>query len=156
MSQAATMRVLIVEDEVVVAAEIELLVREAGMEPIGVAISFDEAVEMATRERPDLVLLDVHLSDGPSGVEFARRAAAGHGVAVLFMTANRRRLPEDFAGAIGSVAKPYSEWGMRSALRFVAECLATGGARRPAPTSLELAPAWTRRWSVPDVGHLTH
>ncbi|RXF69620.1 response regulator [Hansschlegelia zhihuaiae] len=150
------MRVLIVEDEVVVAAEIEVLVAEAGMAAVGVAIDCDEALEMLERERPDLVLLDVHLSDGPTGVEIARRAAATHGTAVLFMTANRRRLPEDFAGGVGTVAKPYTEWGMRAALRFVSDCLKAGEATRPAPSSLELAPAFIRRWRVPEVGHMTH
>lgn len=150
------MRVLIVEDEVLVAAEIEFLVEEAGMSSIGVAISSDEALEMLERERPDVLLLDVHLSDGPTGVEVARTAASKHGVSVLFMTANRRRLPADFAGAVGSVAKPYTEWGMRAALRFVADCLATGEATRPAPSSLELSPAYSRRWRVPDLGQSMH
>ena len=152
----SAMRVLIVEDEVLVAAEIEFLVQEAGLEALGVVISSEEALVAISEQRPDLVLLDVHLADGPTGVEIARKAAALHGVTVLFMTANRRRLPDDFAGAVGSVAKPYTEWGMRSALRFVADCLRDGGASRPAPSSLELAPAWTKRWLVPEVGHTTH
>lgn len=150
------MRVLIVEDEVLVAAEIEFLVEEAGMETLGVAISGEEALKSVESLRPDLVLLDVHLSDGPTGVEIARKAAAMHGVAVLFMTANRRRLPDDFAGAVGSVAKPYTEWGMRAALRFVAESLVAGEATRPAPSSLEVSPAWRRKWRVPEMGHATH
>lgn len=150
------MRVLIVEDEVLVAAEIEFLVAEAGMTSIGVAISSPEALALVEAERPDLVLLDVHLSDGPTGVDIARRAAAMTGVAVLFMTANRRRLPEDFAGAVGSVAKPYTEWGMRAALRFIADSLRDGGATRPAPSSLELAPKWKRKWRTPEIGHSTH
>lgn len=150
------MRVLIVEDEVLVAAEIEFLVEEAGMETLGVAISSEEALEVIAQQQPDLVLLDVHLSDGPTGVEIARKAAALHGVAVLFMTANRRRLPDDFAGAVGSVAKPYTEWGMRAALRFIAESLSAGEATRPAPSSLELAPSWRRKWRVPEIGHATH
>ncbi|MFC3690929.1 response regulator [Chenggangzhangella methanolivorans] len=150
------MRVLIVEDEVLVAAEIEFLIAEAGLQTLGVAISSEEALKIVEQERPDLVLLDVHLADGPTGIEIARRAAKLQGVAVLFMTANRRRLPDDFAGAIGSVAKPYTEWGMRGALRFIAECLRDGGATRPAPSSLELSSAWSRKWLVPEVGHSTH
>lgn len=154
--ETAAIRVLVVEDEVLVAAEIEFLIAEAGMETLGVAISSEEALTMIEDHRPELVLLDVHLADGPTGVEVARRAAALHGVAVLFMTANRRRLPNDFAGAVGSVAKPYTEWGMRAALRFVAECMRDGGATRPSPSSLELAPAWAKKWFVPETGHQTH
>lgn len=149
------MRALIVEDEVLVAAEIEFLVAEAGLTVVGVVIESAEALLSIARERPDLVLLDVHLADGPTGVDIAR-AAAEHGSLVLFMTANRRRLPGDFAGAIGAVAKPYTEWGMRGALRFVAECLRDGQATRPAPASLELSPAYIKQWRVPALGHTFH
>lgn len=150
------MRVLIVEDETLVAAEIEFLVEEAGMTVAGLAIDSDEAIAMMRRDRPDLVLLDIHLSDGPTGVELGRRAASEFGAAVLFMTANRRRLPDDFAGAVGAVAKPYTEWGMRSALRFLLDCFRAGEAPRPAPASLEMAPAFVKLWRVPPLGHTMH
>jgi len=150
------MRALIVEDEMVIAAEIEFILEDAGLTPIGVAIDSEEAIELVARERPDLVLLDIHLSDGPTGVELGRKVAAEYGAAVLFMTASRRRLPQDLAGAVGVVAKPYTAGGMRAALRFVRECLMEGEALRPPPSSLELAPAYVRRWRAPPLGHATH
>lgn len=150
------MRALIVEDEPLVAVEIEFLVEDAGLVPVGVATDAEEALEMIARERPDVVLLDIHLSDGPTGVELGRRAAAERGAAVLFITADRRRLPEDLAGAVGAVAKPYTEGGMRAALRFIAECITEGEALRAAPSSLEVSPAFRKRWRVPPLGYATH
>ncbi|MFL5194065.1 MAG: response regulator, partial [Microvirga sp.] len=61
----------------------------------------------------------IHLADGPTGVDVARQLAAQHQVTVLFMTANAKRIPEDFAGAWGVIAKPYTERGVREALAYV-------------------------------------
>lgn len=150
------LRVLIVEDEVLVAAEIEFLIEESGMTAVGVAIDREDALARIAREAPQIVLLDLHLADGPTGLDVAHAAVAREGTVVLFMTANRRRLPEDFAGAVGAIAKPYTAWGMRAALRFVSECMSGGEALRPAPSSLELAPAWRTRWRAPEAGHPAH
>jgi hypothetical protein len=49
----------------------------------------------------------------------ARDLSSEHGVTVLFMTANAKRIPEDFAGAWGVIAKPYTERGVREALSYV-------------------------------------
>ena len=55
------------------------------------------------------------------------------------MTANAKRIPEDFVGACGVIAKPYTERGVRNAIRFVARCLAAGQVGQP-PNSLNLSP----------------
>jgi two-component system, response regulator PdtaR len=77
--------------------------------------------------------------DGPTGIEVARRLSRNGRTVVLFMTANAKRIPEDFAGACGVIAKPYTERGVRNAIRFVARCLATGQVGQ-APDSLKLSP----------------
>ncbi len=91
---------------------------------------------------PDLVLLDIHLLDGPTGIEVARVAAEETDAVVLFMTANRARIPEDFAGACGAIGKPYTEAGMIAALRFIEGRLCDGASAGPVPSSIELSPAW--------------
>jgi anti-sigma regulatory factor (Ser/Thr protein kinase) len=75
----------------------------------GHAMSSDEAVALAHDLHPDLALVDVHLRDGPTGVEVARKIHDDCGAVALFMTANVKRLPDDFAGACGVIGKPYSE-----------------------------------------------
>lgn len=144
------LRVLIVEDEALLALQIELLLLEAGHEPVGHAMDREEALELARETHPDLALVDLHLRDGLSGPQVMRQLTREHGVAGLFLTANRRLIPEDFAGALGAIAKPFAESAFLQALAYVARHLAREPARRP-PSSLVLAPG---RRSGGDEGRL--
>ena len=145
------LEVLIVEDEVLLATELEYLLQDLGCRTVGLAINSDEAVAMAEALNPDLALVDVHLEDGPTGVDVARRIEADHGGVVLFMTANVKRLPEDFAGACGVVGKPYSEHGVKTAITFLGACLREGRAPGPPPIGLQLSPAYAARWGLIDM-----
>ena len=140
--------VLIVEDEMLLAIELEYLVEEVGCHSLGCAMSSDEAVALAGKLHPDLALVDVHLSDGPTGVEVARRIHEDCGGVALFMTANVKRLPEDFAGACGVIGKPYSEHGVKTALAYLACCLTEGHVPGPTPAGLTRAPAYAARWGL--------
>ncbi|TNC67230.1 response regulator [Rubellimicrobium roseum] len=136
---ARPLRVLIVEDEALLAYALEEDLRDAGHDVVGLAPSSREAIQLAERTRPELALVDIHLLDGPTGVEVAR-AIAGSGVTtVLFMTANVKRIPDDFAGAVGVIGKPYTANGIENAIAFVGEAL-KDGAEPPPPWSLQLAP----------------
>lgn len=150
MSVSPPLNVLIVEDEVILAVELGFLVREAGCRDVGHAMSSDEAVELARTLKPDLALVDVHLRDGPTGVEVAREIAEHCGGVALFMTANVRRLPPDFAGACGVIGKPYSEHAVKTALGYLEICLREGRAPGPPPLGLQLAPDFLTRWGVGD------
>jgi len=142
--------VLIVEDEILLATELGYLVEEAGCREVGHAMSSDEAVNLASRLRPDLALVDVHLRDGPTGIDVARRIVRDCGGVALFMTANVKRLPDDFAGACGVIGKPYSENGVKTALAFLGVCLRTGHAPGLPPAGLELSPEFAGRWGLND------
>jgi CheY-like chemotaxis protein len=147
----APLEVLIVEDEILLATELGLLVQESGCRDVGHALSSDEAVTLAASLRPDLALVDVHLRDGPTGVEVARKIVDGCGGVVLFMTANVKRLPADFAGACGVIGKPYSEVGVKRALMFLESCMRHGVAPGPPPIGFELAPAFAELWGLTDI-----
>ena len=143
--------VLIVEDEMLLAIELEHLVEEVGCHSLGCAMSSDEAVDLAEKLHPDLALVDVHLSDGPTGVEVARKISRDCGGVALFMTANVKRLPDDYAGACGVIGKPYSEHGVRTALSYLTYCLTEGHVPGPVPVGLTLAPAYAELWGLIDV-----
>ncbi|KQV62499.1 MULTISPECIES: response regulator [unclassified Caulobacter] len=143
--------VLIVEDEMLLAIELEHLIEEVGCHSLGCAMSSDEAVDLAEKLHPDLALVDVHLSDGPTGVEVARKISRDCGGVALFMTANVKRLPDDFAGACGVIGKPYSEHGVKTALSYLRYCLQQGQAPGPVPVGLTLAPAYAELWGLSDV-----
>ena len=148
MTDTAPINVLIVEDEALLAAELGYLVEEVGCRDVGHAMSAPEALSMAGRLRPDLALVDVHLRDGPTGVDVARQIAQDCGGVALFMTANVKRLPADFAGACGVIGKPYSDHGVRTALRYLAICLRKGAAPGLPPLGLTLSPAFAERWGL--------
>ena len=150
MACRAPLNVLIVEDEVLLAAELGYLIEEVGCREVGHAMSSDEALALAAELRPDLALVDVHLRDGPTGIDVARRIADDCGGVALFMTANVKRLPHDFAGACGVIGKPYSEHGVKMALRYLEVCLHEGHAPGLPPVGLQLAPAWALRWGLGD------
>jgi CheY-like chemotaxis protein len=149
MTMSHPMNVLIVEDEVLLAAELGYLVEEVGCHDIGHAMDSDEALELASRLHPDLALVDVHLSDGPTGIDLARHITNDYGGTCLFMTANVLRLPADYAGACGVIGKPYSDLSVKRALNYLETCLREDEAPGAPPLGLTLAPAYAERWGLP-------
>jgi DNA-directed RNA polymerase specialized sigma24 family protein len=84
--------VLIIEDEPVIAADIEALVRELGHNVSDVVATRTEAVEAAHRSPPGLVLADIQLADGSSGVDAVKDILQEHDAPVIFITAFPERL----------------------------------------------------------------
>lgn len=146
--QDGRLNVLIVEDEALLALELGYIVREAGLLDVGHAMDSTEALSLAAQLQPDLALVDVHLSDGPTGIEVARTLSETCGAVALFMTANVKRLPPDFAGACGVIGKPYSDQAVKSALVYLSVCLETGHAPGLPPVGLQLSPTYAERWGV--------
>lgn len=141
------LRILVVEDEVLLLMQLEMLLEEEGHVVAGTALSSREAIGIATGLEADLALVDIHLADGPTGVEVGRFIAERTGMAVVFMTANPKRIPEDFSGAFGVIAKPYTQVGFRSALDYIDKSIRKPPPPPPLPRSLVLAPSHAQRWS---------
>ncbi|MBX9881779.1 MAG: response regulator [Sphingomonas sp.] len=85
-------RVLIIEDEPIIAMDIETIVRDLGHDVTGVAITRDEAVALAMEDRPGLVLADIQLADDSSGIDAVKDILAEFQVPVIFITAFPERL----------------------------------------------------------------
>ena len=90
-SQTAA-RILIIEDEPIIAMDIESIVLELGHSSVGIADTREIAVKMAEEERPDLILSDIQLADGSSGVDAANEILAKFDVPIIFITAFPERL----------------------------------------------------------------
>ena len=84
--------VLIIEDEPVIAANIEALVRELGHDVLDIAATRGEAVEAVARKTPGLVLADIQLADGSSGIDAVKDILQRLDVPVIFITAFPERL----------------------------------------------------------------
>jgi len=84
--------VLIIEDEAVIAADIEALVEGLGHTVVGIARTRDESMNAIAEHKPGLVLADIQLADGSSGIDAVRDILAEIDVPVIFITAFPDRL----------------------------------------------------------------
>ena len=84
--------VLIIEDEPIIAMDLETIVRDLGHNVTGVAVTRDEAVSQAMASRPGLVLADIQLADDSSGIDAVKDILAEFAVPVIFITAFPERL----------------------------------------------------------------
>lgn len=85
-------RILIIEDEPVIALDVAQIVQGSGHSVTGIATTHREAVELAKAEKPGLVLADIQLSDDSSGIEAVKEILAHYEVPVIFITAFPDRL----------------------------------------------------------------
>jgi CheY-like chemotaxis protein len=84
--------VLIIEDEPIIAMDLEALVEELGHRVAGISRTHKEAVSAVAAHRPGLVLADIHLADGSSGLDAVNEILSGYEVPVVFITAYPERL----------------------------------------------------------------
>lgn len=85
-------RVLIIEDEPLIAMDIEALVTEIGHDVVGIARTRSEATALAARTTPDIILSDIQLADGSSGIDAVNDILKSTNVPVIFITAYPERL----------------------------------------------------------------
>lgn len=130
---------MVVEDQPILAMELELMLTDFGCDVVGLAMDRPGALMLAERHRPQLALVDVNLLDGLTGPHVAHELVERHGVAVVFMTANPEQIPEGFSGALGAVSKPFDETTLREVVDFARRFRSSGDISRP-PRRLRLAP----------------
>lgn len=127
------MRILIVEDEALVAMEIEGMLGLAGHEAIAQVDDLQSAVSAVESTRPDLALVDIHLGRGNSGLDVAA-ALKERGIPVLFATGNCPR--EQGRGlALGCLHKPFTDNMLVNAIR-AAEAKLEGQPVQPTSSAL--------------------
>ncbi len=101
-------KVLIVEDEMVIALDLKGLVEQLGHEVVGIAATHAEAVKLARKHEPGLILADVQLADGSSGIDAVQEILPSANVPVIFITAfPERLLTGERAEPAYLIAKPF-------------------------------------------------
>ena len=113
--------ILIVEDELIIARDIERQLLSLGHRPVGVATSGDEAISMAAALQPQLVLMDIHLSGEMDGIEAALAIKARTLTPIIFLTAyttadviDRAKLAEP----AGYLIKPFEPVALRTTIEI--------------------------------------
>jgi DNA-binding response OmpR family regulator len=129
----AFLRILVVEDEFLVAAMIEDTLVDAGHIVVGIEDDFTGAVKRATEDRPDFVLLDMQLLGGRSGIDVARELKQ-LGIPCLFTTGNcAAGRGENLA--VGCLHKPFTPNDLLAAVR-AARRIAVGMPPGPLPRTM--------------------
>ena len=118
MGRAIRGRVMIIEDETIIAMDLKGIVQAMGHEVTGIARTHTAAIELAGDRRPDLILADIQLADNSSGVEAVNEILAQFGeLPVIFITAfPERLLTGERPEPAFLINKPYTEEQIRSAV----------------------------------------
>lgn len=106
------LRVLIVEDEPIIAMELEMLLEELEAEVIGIAISAEEAVSHTRAYDPDFITMDINISGDRDGVTVAQEIFENYGVRSIFISAHAdaaTRQRAEPCDQIGWIVKPVSK-----------------------------------------------
>lgn len=115
-SQIAT-NVLIIEDEPIISMDLEEIVRELGHSVSGTAVTHKEAVSAAKQHKPGLVLADIQLADGSSGIEAVKDILNAVSVPVIFITAfPERLLTGDRPEPTFLITKPFQRTAVKAAI----------------------------------------
>lgn len=118
MEASVTGKVMVIEDEAIIAMDIVDIVTGVGHEVTGVARTRDAAIALAKKERPDLILSDIQLADNSSGIDAVNEILASMGdVPVIFITAfPERLLTGERPEPAFLITKPFTEEQVRSAV----------------------------------------
>jgi DNA-binding NarL/FixJ family response regulator len=108
---AEATRILIVEDDFLVAMQTEFALSDAGFEIAGIASTAEDALELAASQRPTLVLMDIRLASKRDGVDAALELFRLYGLRCIFATAHSDREVRsraEPASPLGWLQKPYT------------------------------------------------
>jgi DNA-binding response OmpR family regulator len=134
------LKVLIAEDELMIADLLEETLILSGYEVCGIARTVDEAVALAKLHKPELAVLDVRLARGDRGPEIARRLGRGT-LGILYATGEDARYSTlTLADGSASITKPYRVEDVAHALVIVREIMTLGTATPPFPLGFRLLP----------------
>jgi CheY-like chemotaxis protein len=113
------MNVMIVEDESLIAMELERIAQSTGHRTIGPLSTVEQALAYAPKA--DIALVDIGLSDGQSGTQLARRLIDRYGMEVIFVTGNPESVRGWSDGVAAVVAKPFTDEILSAAIESAAQ-----------------------------------
>ena len=135
-------RLLVVEDERIVAIHLEQQLRNLGYDVVAVVASGEQALARTVDLRPDLVLMDIHLRGEFDGIETSSRIPDALGIPVVFVTADSDQATLDRArttGPYGFLVKPFSEKDLHATIQMALERYRVHDALKTSQRDLEEA-----------------
>lgn len=116
-------RILIVEDDLLIATQTETLLTEAGFDVMGIVATAEKALEMAAIDPPHLAIVDIRLAGVRDGIDAALELFRRHGIRCIFASAysdHEARQRAAAAAPLGWLQKPYSMASLTTAVRAAA------------------------------------
>jgi DNA-binding NtrC family response regulator len=108
--------VLIIEDEAIIAEDLACIVEQLGLRVSGVAKTYQEAIALSKRAPLSLILSDVRIADGGSGIRAVEAIREEQDVAVVFITGCTYLVPASFRESALVISKPYKEAAVKAAI----------------------------------------
>lgn len=140
---------MIVEDEALLAMDLEAMVEDCGHHVIAEAASLFDVADLPDDLAPHLAFVDIQLARNTSGLDVAVLIQTRWADAVIvFVTANPLKIPADFAGAHGVIPKPFSRSGLMTAMRYIEEGVCDPPPVSPQPSSFTASPAFAAMWDA--------
>ncbi len=115
-------KILVVEDETIIAEDIRMTLMDYGYEVTGVATSGEEAIEKASETKPDLIIMDIMLAGEINGIEAADEIYHRLGIPVVYLTAysDEKTLQNaKFTEPIAYLLKPFEEKELHATIQTV-------------------------------------
>ena len=134
-------KVLIAEDDLMIADMIEEVLVAHGYEVCGIARTVAQAVALSRLCKPDLAIIDLRLADGRLGTEIAAQLGPLDRPGVLYATGNIAQVILTSTDGDACLVKPYRTIDLVRSLEIVAEIAATGTASPPFPRGLQILPS---------------
>jgi DNA-binding response OmpR family regulator len=131
-------KVLIAEDDLMIADMTEAILVQEGYAVVGIARTVAEGVALGLRHRPDLAVIDLRLADGGLGTSIATQLSPLGRLGVLYATGNISHLMLTAANGDACLAKPYRSADLVRGLEIVAGMVATGTASPPFPHGFQV------------------
>jgi DNA-binding response OmpR family regulator len=133
----SVLKVLIAEDDLMIADMIESSLVADGYEVTGIARTVAEGVALGRANRPDLAILDMRLADDGLGTEIAAQLKDGPRIGILYASGNINQVRE-LAEGDACIAKPYPTADLLRALRIIEQIVSDRGASPPFPRGFHL------------------
>lgn len=132
------LKVLIAEDDLMIADMAEEILIENGYEVCGIARTVAEAVALGRQHNPDLAILDLRLADGGLGTEVAAQLGGRERLGILYASGNMSQIVLTSSDGDACLSKPYRSEDLLKSLRMVSDIVASGATAQIPPRGFQL------------------
>lgn len=132
------LKVLIVEDDLMIADMTEAFLTESGYAVCGIGRTVEQALALAAEHLPDLALIDLRLSDGELGTDIAPQLQKRKRTGILFASGNATQFNLTSEDGDGCLVKPYLTRDLLSSLSIVTDIVTTGSTTQILPRGFKI------------------